>query len=192
MNKNQLKILWLFTIANKYFHLSKIVFEESLKSWNIWMSENIDDTIYDEETKRSDFNIIIPNLFLFFHWIEVLLKWYTLLYWENSKHNHNIWVLYNNLQSKYAIKDIHILEKYIIKEKLIYPLNIFLKENNEDINMYYSFFRYSYNKSEKIYKYLKLHYQEDKNKPLMRNIIQDINILNRSSVKAYRKKFNTK
>lgn len=191
MNKNQLKILWLLTISNKYFHLSKIVFEESLKNWNIWMSENIDDGIYDEETKWSDFNIIIPNLFLFFHWIEVLLKWYTLLYWENSRNTHNIWELYNNLQSKYNIETISILEKYIIKEKLIYPLNIFLKENNEDINMYYNFFKYSYN-SNKFYNYLKLQYQEKKNNLLMKNIIKDINTLNINSVAAYRKKFNTK
>ena len=200
MNKvatnNKIIDLWFLTLAISYLNLAKNIFQESIKCENkntldiSYMNEKeIKEACkeFDLLTKRNDVKIIIPTLFLFYHGIEILLKWILSLNKETVEKNHLIVNPYQIVSKKYPT--IKILEKYIKKESLIQPLKSFIDENNVGIDNFYEYLRYPINQKEtKIFRYWNLKYHEEKGLDFMKQVISDIEKIVPWSVRLYRSK----
>jgi len=96
----------------------------------------------DDKTKYCDYSIIYPLLFLFYHWIELLLKGFLLvLVKENPETkkpdikkiaHHNIIKLLKQFKENYSneIDIINFIEKYTIRNNMpSFLKNIFDKMN---------------------------------------------------------------
>jgi hypothetical protein len=141
---------------------------------------------YEQKTKWSDFRIIIPILFNFYHGLELVLKGILLLN-KDIKSDHNLIALLDEVKSdnRYPKNIVDILEKYINVNKIHPILETFIKENDININDLYMFLRYPLDKKfEKNISYFKLKYKEGLALPYFSDIIKDSEEI-RFSVKKY-------
>lgn len=190
------RTLWLLTIWHKYLHTSWLIFKMNAESWNIHVMSGygpceITQEEYSNTTKWSDFNVSVPALFLFFHWIELILKWLLLKFWKQFNGNHK---LTEHLDELNQLSCNHVLLK--IFSKYIYYhnddnhdlLHNLLKTNNlKDFDDLYIFLRYPYSyKHSQIYNYLPIKYKETEFLNFSNDIIKDINIILEESIKIYR------
>lgn len=187
--------LAFITIWEKYLHTTKNILLETEKSWNSWMIEYVNelplsDDEYEEQTKRSDFNVFIPTLFLFYHWVELMFKWVLELQKNKIKLDHKISKLYDKIRLDEENKElIDVTKKYIIEIETLPIIWDFLRENNQSIDKFYEMFRYPSDIDKNlIYQFTNLKYNEKKLLPLIRQIITDIDIINKRVVATYRKK----
>jgi len=109
---------------------------------------------FDDKTKYCDYSIIYPLLFLFYHWIELILKGFLLVLVEEDPEtkkpdtkkiaHHNIIKLLKQFKENYSNeKDIiNFIEKYTKKNKMPIFLKVFFAENKLSVKNYYNFFRY--------------------------------------------------
>jgi len=113
----------------------------------------------NEKTKYCDYSIIYPLLFLFYHWIELILKGFLLVLVEEDPEtkkpdtkkiaHHNIIKLLKQFKENYSNeKDIiNFIEKYAIKNNMPSFLKDFFDKNKLSIKNYYNFFRYPLDKN---------------------------------------------
>lgn len=191
---NKLEIGLAFqTLSNKYLLLVKNILDETIKQGNLWIltDENeISQKDYDEKTKWSDFNIIIPMLFNFYHGVELLFKGF-LAFKINLKSTHKITELFNQFKNNYDensnISDI--LKKYIEISNNTMPeiLRLTLENNNKTVDNLYEFLRYPTTKDiTKMNNYFNLKYKDRSGIDFFKNLKNDVDVLIKESVKLYR------
>jgi len=190
-----LNSLSFLTLGLTYLRLASNVFQETIKQGNNWMlvlDEPIIDESYDEATKWSDFNIIEPTLFDFYHGLELIMK--GILFLSNNaveaQHNFreslNQIVLINDLQA--PVKKI--LEEHIDISKMDSFISQFMKNNGQNnVNKLYETLRYPMDKDfRKFNDYLGLHHKEKALIQYLKKIRNDIDQLMHGVVKYYRSK----
>lgn len=199
---NNIKVIDLsfLTLAQKYLHTAKSILEQMVENGNPWMPnleiENEDElwNEYFKVTKWSDFEIIIPTLFLFFHGLELLNKGLLFLADENMKLNHNIKELFDAVEKKYSSNSelINTLRKYCdLSSATPSIIRNFTTNNTEitDIQSLYQSLRYPSGKQlQTAYKYITMKYKEKEAIPFAQELIDDINTLLTQAVKIYRAK----
>lgn len=185
--------LAFLTLAEKYLRLIKNVLEESIRQQNkhvVVMDSDITEEVYEEETKWSDFNVLIPVLFNFYHGIELLLKG-LLSFTDNYdlQAHHDAQELLKDFKEHFAGEKelIRILEMYLSHNFVPELLATCLTDNNMKIKDFYIFLRYPSDCSfQKIFDYLNLKYNSTNAIPFFKNMVNDIDILMTSSVGLYK------
>lgn len=140
-------------LSEDYLHTSKIIFTELKSSGNkhVVLSKdgNSIETL-EEETKWSDYNVLIPGLFLFYHGLELILK--GLLSLKGNNHEgHGIENLYMEFSKTFdgENKMLKVIKKYAYINKNSSELIKKLVAKNPNINStekLYHAFRYPTNK----------------------------------------------
>lgn len=200
-NKIETLQLSFLTLGIKYLHTAENILEELVASGNQHVvfgdygtSEN-----YSEITKWSDFNVLIPTLFIFYHGVELVLKGLLLIAKASSEEkieaNHNLEKLLSDIIEKYSEQDelIKILKKYIhCNSKDTPELIAKLIETNDElknIEDLYHALRYPSNKVlENAFNYSESKYKEKEGLKFAKDLIQDINRIRRITVSIYRNK----
>ena len=114
---------------------------------------------FNEKIKYCDYSIIYPLLFLFYHWIELILKGFLLVLVKEDPEtkkpdikkiaHHNIIKLLKQFKENYPNeKDIiNFFEKYIEENNMPSFLKDFFNKNKLSVKNYYTFFRYPLDKN---------------------------------------------
>ena len=183
------------SLSENYLLLVKNVLKETIKQGNTQVvlgDKEITEKIYINKTKWSDFNIIIPVLFNFYHGLELLMKGLlSLIDNYELKNSHDIKEILEDFRSNYIknMEIINILNKYIDSNSMPKIFSECLKENNISINKFYIFLKYPTDKNiSRMYNYFKLKYNEEEVLSLFKGIIDDIDFLISKVVKVYREK----
>lgn len=177
----------------KYLFIVQNILIENTKHWNqhVVISDiPLTSEERNERTKRSDYHIIIPTLFLFYHGIEITLKWIATLQKREFHITHSLTSLYWETKKNHENKElIDKLEKYIIKEKMENNLlKKFLNKNNKNIDDFYIFLKYPVDKDNKeIYNYIPLKYLEEEILPFTTQLIKDIDSIMEWTTSIYRR-----
>lgn len=193
-------------ISLDYLHTTENILEQMIGDGNQHVTsgdysgmENIQKR-YTESTKSSDFNVVLPMLFLFYHGIETLLK--GLLFLKNPdsdsviKHQHNLKKLLNETKISYPeLSFIKSLEKYLVRsDQTPLILKEFIDSNADikDINDLYSALRYPTDTSKKEnYHYSKLKEREEEGILFAKELKELIGDICLQTVKKYRKNKNS-
>lgn len=146
-----------FLFSDQYIRMVMNTLEMAIKQGNppVALSDNyITEQDFDDKTKYCDYRIICPLLFLFYHWMELVLKGFLLvLAKENPEtkkpdiekiRHHNIIELLKQFKENYPNeKDIiNFFEKYIEENNMPSFLKVFFDKNKLSVKNYYIFFRY--------------------------------------------------
>ncbi len=190
-DKKHLALAYL-TQSIHYLLLSESVFLESVKQGNKYIiisdTEIID---FEEKTKWSDFNIIFPTLFVFYHGLELLMKGVLTLYNIDLKATHRVSVLFTNLEDceEVDIELSSILKEYILENQLSHtPIGEWLKENNLNIDNLYERLRYPTDKNQlTLTNNQTLKYKGDEMIPFLEKIIANSGLLRKLIVSIYKK-----
>lgn len=192
-DSNHLSLAYL-TQAIEYLHLAEQVFSEMKNQGNNWLIISdipTENHIYDNQTKWSDFNIIFPSLFIFYHGIELSIKGLLVLSNQNASKIHKFSILFSELEKQENIYDeiIEIIEKYInlnlLKET---PLGAWIIGNNFNVDNLYERLRYpTYgNDSDILTNDSALKYKGRDMIPFINEIVFNIDKLRKLVVKQYR------
>lgn len=176
----------LIAFSHKYFQLTENCLFELINSKNkhsIWtdFDENITEeesyNLYIEKAKWSDFRIIEPLLFNFYHAIELVLKGILALNNEEFKTNHSLESLCNkailHLEKAEKLKEILIKYCKLSNNESNNLLSIFYKENNLTPSKYYIILKYPFDSNNE-YSYFKIHYLKDKGVDFAKELLEDI------------------
>lgn len=185
------------TLAESYLFTSRNIFEMLVKGDNtnciVCDSDLPDlekDKLFKETIKWSDFNVMIPGIFLYYHSIELLLK--ALLYKfkkPNKSHDSNKLLSeirkelnQKNVFSQEDLDFLEIFEKYLSSEKIESKLlKSYIKNQSLKENKIYQSFRYPEGINHNF-----LRYTFEEGKILAQEIIDDINKLYPKYLKVYR------
>ena len=142
---------------------------------------------FNNKIKYCDYSIIYPLLFLFYHWMELVLKGFLIvLVKENPKTkkpdvekiaHHNVIKLLKQFKENYSTeKDIIIFfEKYTKKNNMPSFLKVFFNENKLSVKNYHGFFRYPLDKNFNIrYDYSSIKYTNRKGLIFFKELLEDI------------------
>lgn len=174
----KIKSLLLLDLGYKFLNLTENTLSMTISNGNrhiVTSDKDITQDDYEQKTKWSDFRIIIPILFNFYHGLELVLKGILLLN-KDIKSDHNLIALFDEVKTdiRYPKNIVDILEKYINVNKIHPMLETFIKENDININDLYMFLRYPLDKKfEKNISYFKLKYKEGLALPYFSDIIKD-------------------
>jgi len=154
---------------------------------------------FNNKIKYCDYSIIYPLLFLFYHWMELVLKGFLIvLVKENPKTkktdikkiaHHNVIKLLKQFKENYTDeKDIiNFFEKYTIKNNMPSFLKIFFDKNKLSVKNYYNFFRYPLNKNFDITcDYSSIKHTNKKGLIFFEDLLKDINRYKKHIVKLGR------
>ena len=193
----------IFLFSDHYKQIVINTLEMAIKEKN--PSVIISDTFitekdFNEKTKYCDYSIIYPLLFLFYHWIELILKGFLFVLVEEDPDtkkpdtkkiaHHNIIKLLKEFKENYSNeKDIiNFFEKYTKKNKMPFFLKVFFDENKLSVKNYYKFFRYPLDKNFNITcDYNSITHTGKKGLIFFRELLKDINRYNPLIVKLGRK-----
>lgn len=125
---------WI-SLAEDYLRTSKLIMNETIKYENKWVvvsDSSISLEEYEERTKWSDFNTLIPAIFLLLHGYELLLKGVCLKSGIDIKTNHKLDYMIRNLENMNIIDKefITLLKKYVGDSPSNVLINNFLDINN--------------------------------------------------------------
>lgn len=186
--ENVAKALGFLTLAMHYHHLAKNVLEKMGES-NSHIVVGSKGTIdrYDELTKWSDFRVLIPTLFLFYHGLELQLK--GLLAFHNKINtNHSLQKLLSAIKKE---KDIPlavttVAERHIDINQINHFLKKFITVNKISVDELYMSLRYPTDKKlTKDFSYFELKYKEKKIIPYIEILIADCKMLNKETGEYY-------
>ncbi len=185
--------LAFWTMAFYYLSLVQAASTETIKQgnqWIVWSDELLDEEEYENLSKWSDFNIIVPLLFNFYHGLELLLKGFVVLNAKASpKLNHDIETLLTEFTQKYPDQHclIDISKKYIGKDVSAELLKQFFAENNCSTNKFYEVLRYPADlKLIRKFIHTCLKYQGKASIPFFEELQSDIDCIRGCSVKLGR------
>ncbi len=155
MNQNEKyeQALSFWTMSFNYLQLVEAVVNETIKQGNIYTvisDKPIDCEEYESHVKWSDFNIVVPVIYNFYHGLELVLKGFILLQrTENLKLDHDIEKLFKEFTQLYSDETpiICILKKYISNCPTIEPLKRFFSQNGISSNRFYEALRYPCDKN---------------------------------------------
>ncbi len=180
-DKQSLALAFL-TQSVKYLELAEKIFEQMVKDGNLhtlsgdWVTEGDLWKEYHEKTKWSDFNVIFPTLFLFYHGLELMIKGLLPLFGSNivSGHSSDLLILLKK-QNGVEGEIINITEKYLNLNNLRgSPLGDWLEKNNLDVDKLYERLRYPTDRTHMyIANNFPLKYRESKMIPFVTQIIGD-------------------
>src|SRR3989344_4796495 len=194
------------TLSQRYLHTAKNILEQIIDTGNQWapaLNNDNEDEMWDQYfkvTKWSDFQTIIPTLFLFFHGLELLCKCLIFLADKdgyninNLNLNHDLKELYNKVEKIYGNNSelVNILKRYShLNQDTPSIIQDFIKRNPEikDIQGFYQSLRYpSTRQLQTAYNYLPMKYKEKEGLPFAQELKNDIDTLLIQSTKIYRTK----
>ncbi len=174
-------------MSGNFFHLVANILQETIAKGNLHTycgPPRIDiDQHYSEETKWSDFRVMIPTLFLFFHGIELLLKGANCkIALPNKKPNHDLSSFFQDFKKNYpsAIELTKLLDKYIHPNKNNCPLlfNFYNSNNLKDSSKFYNLLKYPYSEMlDQYYQHKEIRFLGSVGVPLYNDILNDINFI---------------
>ncbi len=173
-----------------YLKLVQTVINETIDQGNkftIVSNQAIPWDEYENQTKWSDSNIIVPVLYNFYHGLELLLKGF-FLYKKTEgdiKLNHNIENLFDEFKSFFPDQKclIDILNKYIGLNVSAEILKDFFSTNNISTNRFYEALRYPSDvKMKNYFSHLELKYKGVEGVPFFQELKDDIDCIRRCSV----------
>ncbi len=183
--------------SDQYITMVTNTLEGAIKSGN--PSVIISDNIISEEylinkTKYCDYSIIISLLFLFYHWIELVLKGFLLVLVKEDADikriaHHNVIKLLKEFKNNFPNeKDIiNFFDKYTKKNNMPNLLKMFFNKNNLSVRNYYNFFRYPLDRNFNIkYDYSSIQYTNKEGLAFFEDLLKDINRYKKHIVKLGR------
>lgn len=149
-NKERLPLAYM-TMGGKYLLLAENILQEMVSHDNPHIIATDNENIWDEyfeKTKWSDFNIIFPTLFLFYHGIELTMKGLTsLLGFEISPNHKKDYLAQLEKNDELDKQILGIIKKYFDLSQLSgTPLSDWVTKNNLDVDNLYERLRYPTNK----------------------------------------------
>jgi hypothetical protein len=173
---------WI-TLAEQYIKTSKLIMEQIVANQNKWFmidDKPIELEQYFEETKWSDFNTLVPSLFLLIHGLELLLKGIAIWCGKTPKYEHNTANLIDLIKGDPRINSefINIVCRYVGEKPSNRLIVKFLKINNFCADSLHIDIRYPENKY-KLTDFSLLRYKE-------KHIIKDIECIIKDIDKLYR------
>lgn len=186
--KDVKKALGFLTLAMNYHHLAESVLEKIEES-NIHIVFGTKGTVdrYGEITKWSDFRVLIPTLFLFYHGLELQLKG-LLAFHDKVNTIHSLQKLLSEVKKDGIFPEeiINVAERHIDVEKINIFLKKFITDNKLSVDDLYMALRYPTDrKLSGDFSYLGLKYKEDKIIPYVKLLIADCKILNEKTGEYY-------
>lgn len=185
------KTLKFYKLGHQFLNSSKVLLEKLVENDNrqvVISNFEITEEYYNEQTKYSDFYIIIPILFNYYHGLELIIKAALEQVGKLKKDRHNMEDLIKKLKEEYK-EDENFINCIIEKiDKPIQIVNKFQTDNNR-INGFsvYEALRYPDNKSaDKLINYESLLYNGDIIIDDCREIIQNIENIKIVTVRKYR------
>ncbi len=188
--------LHFLTLSEKYLRLVKNVLEESIRQQNKHIIvEDIKDgefswDVYEAETKWSDFNVLIPVLFNFYHGIELLLKGHLCLTDNHDlQARHNAQGLLEDFKKQFINEErmTGVLDRYLNCASMPDLLARCLRDNNMKIKDLYIFLRYPTDRNfQTIVDYINLKYNSSKAIEFFKEMASDIDALLRDSARLYK------
>jgi len=188
--------------SDQYITMVTNTLEMAIKSGNpsvIISDRYITEQDLINKTKYCDYSIVDPLLFLFYHWVELVLKGFLLVLVEEDPEtkkpdtkkiaHHNIIKLLKQFKENYSNeKDIiNFFEKYTKKNDMPNVLKIFFNKNNLSVKNYYNFFRYPLDKNFNIkYDYSSIQYTNKEGLAFFNDLLKDINKYKKHIVKLGR------
>jgi hypothetical protein len=183
--------------SDQYITMVTNTLEMAIKSGNpaaIISGNIISEEYFISKTKYCDYSIIISLLFLFYHWIELILKGFLLeLVKEDADmkkiSHHDVIKLLEEFKNNFSDeKDIiNFLEKYTRKDNMPTLLKVFFDKNGLSVKDYYSFFKYPFDRNFNIkYDYSNIQYTDEEGLAFFKDLLKDINKYKKSIVKLGR------
>jgi len=193
MENKELSLI-LLDQSNHFLLLVENSLNECVKQGNLlYLTSNyeISEEEYYEKTKWSDFNVLIPILFNFYHGIELLMKGIVVLADGKTINSHKLSKIYKILKENHKVPDEikDVLSFYIEIENMdFWHLKDFIAENNITIDDVYEAFRYPVdNKYTKVYEYgLSLTGREDDIIENFKKIINNCRKLRKEAFRYFR------
>lgn len=155
MEDKRIIALQHFDLATNFFHVVEIVLTETITVGNLqnYVGPPIEDIqkVYKQMTNWSDFRVIIPILFNFFHGLELNLKGINYLTEIpcSKKINHRLSDLFEKFKENHSNQTtlINIFNYYIFPNASCEILKTFYETNEIiDSSQFYEIFRYPYTK----------------------------------------------
>jgi len=181
--------------SDQYITMVTNTLEMAIKLGNlsVIISDNfISEKHLNNKTKYCDYSIIISLLFLFYHWMELVLKGFLLAKKSidvKKITHHNIQKLFKNFKNNFSNeKDIiAFFKKYTKKDNMPNLLKKFFNKNNLLVENYYDFFRYPFDKNLNFkYDYSSIQYTNKEGLTFFEDLLKDINRYKKHIVKLGR------
>ena len=141
------KALGFWTVGGQYLHLAKTVANETVDQGNahaVITDHKISLNEYDEKTKWSDHNLVIPILFNFYHGLEVTMKGFICVRDPAIEPSHKLSKLLEAFKAEYGITELsELVSKYVVTERLPDLLANFLSTSDISIDDYYQSLKYA-------------------------------------------------
>jgi len=170
------------------------------KNPSVIISNTFIEKDFNEKTKYCDYSIIYSLLFLFYHWMELILKGFLLVLVKDDPKtkkpdtkkiaHHNIIKLLKEFKENYSCeKDIiNFIEKYALKNNMPSFLKGFFDKNELLVKDYFNYFRYPLDKNfDIIYDYKTITHTDKKGLTFFEDLLKDINKCQPLIVKLGRK-----
>jgi len=181
--------IFLFSDHYKQMVINTLEMAIERKNSSVIVSSDIcaTDQAINDKMKYCDYSIIYPLLFLFYHWIELILKGFLLVLVKEDPEtkkpdtknitHHNVIKLLKQFKENYSNeKDIiNFIEKYTIKNNMPDFLKDFFDKNELSVKNYYTFFRYPLDKIFDItYNYDTITHTDKKGLIFFKGLLKDI------------------
>jgi hypothetical protein len=193
MDDNQTIAISHLSMSGNFLHLVSNILQETITKGNVHLCigkpRSDIENYYSEQTKWSDFRIMIPTLFLFFHGIELLLKGANYkIALPKKDPDHSLTKLFQNFKESYPSANAmtELLEKYIYPTEINCPLlSRFYSSNNlKDSSKFYELLKYPYSKKlDKYYEHKEIRFLDSEGIPLYKDILSDIDCIRRETAK---------
>jgi len=170
------------------------------KNPSVIISNTFIEKDFNEKTKYCDYSIIYSLLFLFYHWMELILKGFLLVLVKDDPKtkkpdtkkiaHHNIIKLLKEFKENYSCeKDIiNFIEKYALKNNMPSFLKGFFDKNELLVKDYFNYFRYPLDKNfDIICDYKTITHTDKKGLTFFEDLLKDINKCQPLIVKLGRK-----
>jgi len=170
--------LGYWRVGLQYFHLVKSVVNEAIRQGNTFvviMPEEFSWDVYEQKTKWSDHNLIVPVLFDFYHALEVVFKGFLIASGETISMNHKLSELLSGFESHFPKHTIgSIARKYILPGQLSPILTSFCAESGISIDQYYQALKYPESTSGRVYQHDPLMNHGESGLPFLKELAADI------------------
>ena len=187
----------ILLFSDQYITMVTNTLEMAIKSGNpsvIISDRYITEQDLINKTKYCDYSIVDPLLFLFYHWVELVLKGFLLVLVKEDDDikkiaHHNIIKLLKEFKNNFSNeKDIiNFFEKYTKKNNMPTVLKMFFNKNNLSVKNYYNFFRYPLDKNFNIkYDYSSIQYTNKEGLVFFKDLLKDIDRYKKHIVKLGR------
>lgn len=160
---NCIEALGFWTIGLQYLHLVEAVISETIAQRNahfILSDEEMGWDQYNQKTKWSDFRLVIPVLFDFYHGLETVLKGFLVIAGVPPKIEHRLTGLVAAFEDIFPDSVIvKIANKYIKQDQLPDMLKSFCATSGITIDDYYQALKYPQSVCGNVYNHYPLKYK---------------------------------